>query len=75
MDRTLIIFERPPLLLKLGHEVYREYQRQLWDPRYEQHLGKDTDEFHFHQYGELGVLFIDMRGNRWVQSYLIHIVH
>ncbi len=66
-DFTLGVVEGvvlPPLVLKLAHEVYREYQRQLWDPDYEKHVGKHCDEFHFHKYGDVGVLFIDMRGNR-----------
>jgi hypothetical protein len=49
-------------MLKLGHEVYQEYQRQLWDPDY---LSKNTtEEYHFHTYGSLGVLFLDQRGNK-----------
>jgi phosphodiesterase/alkaline phosphatase D-like protein len=46
----------------LAHDVFREYQRQLWDdsanwpaPRFEDHR---------HKWGPIGVLFVDQRGGR-----------
>jgi hypothetical protein len=43
----------------LARQVYREYQRQLWeDPPH------DDDEHHFHVWGSVGVLFVDQRGGR-----------
>jgi len=46
----------------LAHDVFREYQRQLWEdpgqwpaPRFEDH---------FHRWGPIGVLFVDQRGGR-----------
>jgi len=48
--------------------VYREYQRQLWDPSCEGELPKDQssvmEEWHFHTYGGMGIFMVDMRGNR-----------
>jgi hypothetical protein len=76
-DFTLGVVEGvvlPPVVLRLAHEVYREYQRQLWDPEYDKHVGKHCDEFHFHKYGDVGVLFIDMRGNRSVSKHLLVIL-
>jgi len=51
-----------PLMIYLAHQVYREYQRQLWDVDFES--DKTTDEFHFHRWGSTGVFINDMRGNR-----------
>ncbi|HLM56079.1 MAG TPA: alkaline phosphatase D family protein, partial [Pyrinomonadaceae bacterium] len=43
----------------LARQVYREYQRQLWeDPPH-----SDAEE-HFHVWGSIGVLFVDQRGGR-----------
>lgn len=53
--------------------VYTEFQRQLWDPTCEGILPQESDpskldtnmeEWHFHQFGKLGIFLIDMRGNR-----------
>jgi len=52
------------ILIKIGQEVYRNYQRQLWDPDYEENLGLTPEEQHFHKYGALGVMMLDMRGNK-----------
>lgn len=38
-----------PLMIKLGQQVYREYQRQLWDPLYDEEADNTTDEFHYHK--------------------------
>ena len=51
-----------PTMISLGHQVYREYQRQLWDTNYISDT--TTNEFHFHQYGSIGVMLLDQRGNR-----------
>jgi phosphodiesterase/alkaline phosphatase D-like protein len=51
-----------PVMLYLAHQVYREYQRQLWDVDFENET--TTDEFHFHRWGSTGVFIHDMRGNR-----------
>lgn len=57
--------------------VYTEYQRQLWDPSCEGILPHEEDpmkadslmkEWHFHQYGGLGVFMVDMRGNHVTSS-------
>lgn len=53
-----------PIMIKLGQEVYREYQRQLWDPSYGEAGASTTDEYHYHKFGTVGILLIDMRGNR-----------
>eukprot|EP00429_Kryptoperidinium_foliaceum_P057685 CAMPEP_0176099954 /NCGR_PEP_ID=MMETSP0120_2-20121206/50132_1 /TAXON_ID=160619 /ORGANISM="Kryptoperidinium foliaceum, Strain CCMP 1326" /LENGTH=471 /DNA_ID=CAMNT_0017433997 /DNA_START=30 /DNA_END=1445 /DNA_ORIENTATION=- len=56
--------------LTVAMQVYRIYQRSLWDPS-----AIDVDlasfqkqselkEWHFHTYGPCGIFFIDMRGNR-----------
>jgi phosphodiesterase/alkaline phosphatase D-like protein len=50
------------LMIHYGHLVYRRYQRQLWDPDYESNTS--PSEEHFHKYGPIGILLIDMRGNR-----------
>merc|ERR1719221_2577946 len=51
--------EFDPDYLKVAMDVYRMYQRQLWDPK----CGEDQ-EWHFHQYGPFGIFLMDMRGNR-----------
>ncbi len=46
----------------LAHQVFREYQRQLWeDP-----AGWPSARFedHAHKWGPIGVLFVDQRGGR-----------
>mmetsp|Transcript_41900 Transcript_41900/g.54012 ORF Transcript_41900/g.54012 Transcript_41900/m.54012 type:complete len:552 (-) Transcript_41900:142-1797(-) len=56
-----------PAFLQCAMEVYREYQRLLWDhecagdlPQTEEPL----EEWHSHIYGDIGIFLIDMRGNR-----------
>jgi len=55
-----------PLMIKLGQQVYREYQRQLWDVNCfdEETTIKSADEFHYHKWGSVGIMLFDMRGNR-----------
>lgn len=57
--------------------VYTEYQHQLWDPSCEGIIPHEEDpskvdslmkEWHFHQYGGLGVFMVDMRGNHVTSS-------
>ena len=104
-------------MVKVGQEVYREYQRQLWDPdcvvrgldhgsnesdakkesealfkairdrKMQVNKVDDTDtesddddelirgleqkpsqEHHFHLYGHIGLLFVDMRGGRMLAA-------
>lgn len=43
----------------LARQIYREYQRQLWDDP-----PHADDEHHFHVWGAIGVLFVDQRGGR-----------
>jgi phosphodiesterase/alkaline phosphatase D-like protein len=43
----------------LARQVYREYQRQLWEDS-----PHSDDEHHFHVWGTIGVLFVDQRGGR-----------
>jgi len=50
------------LMIHYGHLVYRSYQRQLWDPEYD--TNSLPAEQHYHKYGPIGILLIDMRGNR-----------
>jgi phosphodiesterase/alkaline phosphatase D-like protein len=50
------------LMIHYGHLVYRRYQRQLWDPNYESNTS--PAEEHYHKYGPIGILLVDMRGNR-----------
>jgi hypothetical protein len=52
------------LMIHFGHLAYRRYQRQLWDPKYAVNPNKSSAEEHFHKYGPVGILLIDMRGNR-----------
>jgi hypothetical protein len=49
-------------MIYLSHQVYREYQRQLWDVDFENNTS--TDEFHFHKFGHTGIFINDIRGNR-----------
>merc|ERR1711976_19055 len=52
-----------PILVKLGQQCYRLYQRALWDDDItDDH--DHSDEYHFHKHGNLGIMMIDMRGNR-----------
>jgi len=51
-------------MLHYGQLTYRAYQRQLWDPNYEDHPTPTSDEFYFQKYHNVGILMIDMRGNR-----------
>ena len=46
----------------LAHEVFREYQRQLWQAP-ESWPDKKL-EHHLHKWGDIGVLFVDQRGGR-----------
>jgi hypothetical protein len=52
------------VMIHYGHLSYRAYQRQLWDPNYLSNPLSSTDEFHYHTYGNVGVIMLDMRGNR-----------
>ncbi|XP_023319733.1 uncharacterized protein LOC111694908 [Eurytemora carolleeae] len=58
----------PPAFLQCGIEVYRQYQRILWDPEAIGTLPSDPEEyfseFHSHVYGPIGIFLMDMRGNR-----------
>ena len=56
----------PPPFLQCGIEVYRQYQRILWDPDYVSMPAEDEyfHEYHSHIYGPVGIFLIDMRGNR-----------
>jgi len=58
----------PPAFLQCGIDVYRQYQRLLWDPETEGTLSSDPEqyysEFHSHVYGPVGIFLLDMRGNR-----------
>lgn len=62
-----------PNFITAAMRVYTEYQRQLWDPACQgilpheanpAKINESMEEWHFHQYGGLGVFLIDMRGNR-----------
>ncbi len=46
----------------LAQEVFREYQRQLWQNKDDWPGNKF--EGHFHKWGQIGVLFVDQRGGR-----------
>jgi hypothetical protein len=61
-DFTIATGDDMPLMIHIGHTVFRRNQRQLWDPNYE----KVTNSYeHFCQkIGPVGVIMIDMRGNR-----------
>jgi len=52
-----------PVLIKLGQQTYRMYQRALWDEDIFDD-SKHTEEQHYHKYGAVGVMLLDMRGNR-----------
>ena len=56
----------PEAFLKCGIEMYREYQRQLWEPELSP-LPEDDEffqEYHAHTYGPIGIFLMDIRGNR-----------
>ncbi|MFD2205795.1 alkaline phosphatase D family protein [Kiloniella antarctica] len=46
----------------LAQEVFREYQRQLWQSADD--WPDNKFEGHFHKWGEIGLLFVDQRGGR-----------
>ena len=48
----------------LARDVYREYQRQLWDDAFSSSAPTSSDEQHFHSWGKIGILFVDQRGGR-----------
>lgn len=48
----------------LARQVYREYQRQLWDDFNIDALPATGEEQHWHNWGSIGVLFVDQRGGR-----------
>jgi len=61
----------PPAFLQCGIEVYRQYQRILWDPSIQEcrHSKMPAEEeffqeYHSHVYGPVGIFLFDMRGNR-----------
>ena len=58
----------------LARQVFHEYQRQLWDNI--DAIPQDDIEFHFHSWGEIGIVFLDLRGGKsfasskkWDQNY------
>ena len=56
-----------PKFLQCGMEVYREYQRRLWDPNCKTEFpGDEVKEWHSHFYGneKVGIFMFDLRGNR-----------
>jgi hypothetical protein len=48
----------------LARQVYREYQRQLWDNINPSTPPTTGEEQHYHVWGPIGVLFVDQRGGR-----------
>jgi len=52
------------IMIHYGHLAYRRYQRQLWDVDYDKNSSLSSAEEHFHKYGPVGIIMIDMRGNR-----------
>jgi hypothetical protein len=48
----------------LARQVYREYQRQLWDDFNPNSIPPTGEEQHFHIWGSIAVLFLDQRGGR-----------
>lgn len=48
----------------LARQVYREYQRQLWDDFNTDVTPATGEEQHWHRWGSIGVLFVDQRGGR-----------
>jgi phosphodiesterase/alkaline phosphatase D-like protein len=52
----------------LARRVFREYQRQLWD-EFDPGTGTAADlEYHFHAWGPIGLLLLDLRGGRSFQT-------
>lgn len=47
---------------RLARQVFREYQRQLWDDLQDPAPGELED--HYHAWGPIGVVFLDQRGGR-----------
>jgi len=65
-----------PAYLRCGIEVYRQYQRILWDPTGAFDLPDDPEqyfeEYHSHTYGPVGIFLFDMRGNRITSNGVQH---
>ena len=57
-----------PQFIQCGMEVYREYQRRLWDSNCSSKIPIDVEveEWHSHVYGngKIGIFLFDLRGNR-----------
>ena len=54
-----------PNFLKCGMEMYRDYQRRLWDPQCTPENSEIVQEWHSHIYGnKVGIFLFDLRGNR-----------
>ena len=57
-----------PQFIQCGMEVYREYQRRLWDSNCSSEVPNDVEveEWHSHLYGngKVGIFLFDLRGNR-----------
>jgi phosphodiesterase/alkaline phosphatase D-like protein len=51
----------------LARRVYREYQRQLWDPA-ALVAPSEALEYHAHAWGRMGLLFVDQRSGRSFHS-------
>lgn len=51
----------------LARQVFREYQRQLWDDFDPEAKPTSGFEHHCHAWGPIGVLFVDQRGGRSFQ--------
>lgn len=50
----------------MGMDIYRSYQRSLWNPawRAEQADNAAVEEWSFRRYGPFGIFMVDMRGSR-----------
>ena len=54
-----------PNFLKCGMEMYRDYQRRLWDSECLPENSEVVEEWHSHIYGnKVGIFLFDLRGNR-----------
>ena len=57
-----------PMFIQCGMEVYREFQRRLWDVDAPGAISEDEEvkEWHSHIYGDgkVGIFVFDLRGNR-----------
>ena len=57
-----------PQFIQCGMEVYREYQRRLWDSNCSSKIpiDEEVEEWHSHVYGngKIGIFLFDLRGNR-----------